>query len=74
MIRQDRRRKRTRSEEEVDEWAKQDATLCETVGWKIRESKDYIILASSVNSEGQYGEPTKIPKKNIIKTRRIKKI
>ena len=41
-----------RSEEEVDEWAKQDATLCETVGWKIRESKDYIILASSVNSEG----------------------
>jgi nitrous oxidase accessory protein NosD len=56
------------TDQEVDEWLKDSSFECENVGYLIRETKDFIVLAARVSwGDKQYGLLEKLPRKMIDK-------
>ena len=66
-----------KNEEDAIEWADQSNWIVKNVGWVIKETKEYICLASSISEpsddqETLLGNLQKIPKTSIRKRRLIK--
>lgn len=58
--------------DEAIEWAKNENWEVENVGWILEETKEWILLASKVSSEGQVGQLFKIPKTWIRERKKLK--
>ncbi len=73
---------RWRDEEEVLQWAQNDAWIVKQSGWLMKENKNYIVLASKYslqdNAETLYSNFSKIPKtwirKRIDLTKHLKNV
>lgn len=50
-----------RDKESVEAITESELPLCETVGWLLRCDDEMVVVASSKNGRGGYGEITKIP-------------
>lgn len=62
------------SVEEAKRWGKEQHWLVKNIGWLLKETKDYILLAAKYSDENQdYGLLHKIPK-TWIKTRQVVKL
>lgn len=56
------------TETDVDSWINDNGFNCENIGYLIRETKDFVVLAARVSwSDKQYGLLEKLPRKMIDK-------
>ncbi len=50
----------------IKEWAEKDY-LVRNIGWKVCETKKYIVICSEITEDGDFGNKTKIPRGWVVK-------
>lgn len=62
-----------RDKEDLDLWMASNEWQCRNVGWLVRETKDfYLIAARHAPNDGQYGLLERLPRKMVRKITRLK--
>ena len=55
-------------EQEIDVWLKDNHFQCQSVGWLVRNTKNFVVIAARVSwGDKQYGLLEKLPRKMIKK-------